>query len=78
MRFAGPSHLLDSAIGTAELLGCCPAAIRILLRGGRPVALVEAALEELAAVAAGAEGQSDAGVAGHDDGVHSSAAEQQS
>ena len=56
---AGPDHLLDSAIAAAELLDKCPGCAAVLHRGGRPRALVDAALAEQAARAAEEDGDAE-------------------
>ena len=56
---AGPEHLLDSAIAAAELLDKCPGCAAVLQRGGRPQALVDAALAEQAAHGAQGDGDTD-------------------
>jgi len=51
--------LLDSAIAAAELLEKCPGCAAVLHRGGRPRALVDAALAEQAERVAEEDGDAD-------------------
>ena len=68
----GPNQQLDSAIAAAELLGQCPAAAGVLLRGCRHKILAEAAVAELASAAAASEARNhdESATADHTEGVH--------
>ncbi len=65
-RNAGAEHHLDSAIAAAELLDKCPGCAGVLQRGGRPRALVDAALAEQAARVAADDEDDDADDGGAD------------
>ena len=69
-HYAGAEHHLNSAIAAAELLDKCPGCAGVLKRGGRPRALVDAALAEQAArVGADDEDDDDANDGGADGAV---------